>query len=174
MRELELQSSVRATGRGFRFNGRTPALVGRLAREAGVIPVKSPAPGSAEIGAHLAGLRDSVPDGFSLGYSGDWNAVEALLAGGDAWYSVMGGLFPETAMAIVRAVQDGNAATARALDAKLQPLWSLFREFSSLRVMYVCAEMRGLCRTQPPRPILPLTGLARERVVDTLRSLDLR
>jgi 4-hydroxy-tetrahydrodipicolinate synthase len=173
MRELELQSSVRATGRGFRFNGRTPALVGRLAREAGVIAVKRPAPGSAEIGAHLAGVRDSVPDEFSLRYSGDWNAVEALLAGGDAWYSVMGGLFPETAMAIVRAVRDENAATARALDAELPPLWSLFREFLSLRVMYICAEVRGLCRTQPPRPILPLTGSARERVVDTLRSLDL-
>ena len=137
-----------------------------------MIAVKSPAPGSAEIGTHLAGLRDSVPDEFSLGYSGDWNAVEALLAGG-AWYSVMGGLFPETAMAIVRAVRDENAATARALDAGLPPLWSLFSKFLSLRVMYVCAEVRGLCRTQPPRPILPLTSSAREQVVDTLRSLDL-
>lgn len=85
----------------------------------------------------------------------------------------MGGLFPETAMAIVRAVRDENAATARALDAGLPPLWSLFSKFLSLRVMYVCAEVRGLCRTQPPRPILPLTGSAREQVVDTLRSLDL-
>ena len=152
----------------------TPALVGRLSREAGVIAVKSPAPARPDIAAHLAGLRAVVPDGFSLGYSGDWHAVEALLAGGDTWYSVMGGLFPHTAMAIVRAVRVGDAETARAWDARLQPLWSLFREFSSLRVMYACAGALGLSRLDPPRPILPLPDSARDRIVQTLRNLELR
>ncbi|MCJ2082996.1 dihydrodipicolinate synthase family protein [Methylobacterium sp. J-090] len=151
----------------------TPALVGRLSRETGIIALKSPAPERPEIAAHLMKLRETVPAGFSLGYSGDWNAVEALLAGGDAWYSVMGGLFPHAAMAIVRAVRDGDADAARALDARLQTLWSLFREFSSLRVMYTCAEELGLCNTRPPRPVLPLAGAARDKVVQTLRRLDL-
>ncbi|MDO9428001.1 MAG: dihydrodipicolinate synthase family protein [Methylobacterium sp.] len=151
----------------------TPALVGRLSREPGIVAVKCPAPGRREVIAQLTGLREAVPDGFSIGFSGDWNAVEALLAGGDVWYSVMGGLFPRTAMAIVRAVRDGDTDAARALDARLQPLWGLFKEFSSLRVVYACAHELGLCSTQPPRPILPLTGPARDTVVRTLRDLDL-
>ena len=86
----------------FRFS---PALVGRLSRMAGIVAVKSPAPKASTVAAHLADLRDLVPEGFSLGYSGDWNAVEALLAGGDAWYSVIAGLFPGISVAMVRAVQ---------------------------------------------------------------------
>jgi 4-hydroxy-tetrahydrodipicolinate synthase len=154
----------------FRF---TPALVGRLSRVPGVVAVKSPAPEPQGVGGHLRELRDVVPDKFSLGYSGDWNSVEALLAGGDAWYSVIAGLFPQPAMAIVRAVQAGDAAEAQRLNARLQPLWNLFKEFSSLRVIYACADLLSICRAAPPRPILPLNGEVRQRVADTLKALDL-
>jgi 4-hydroxy-tetrahydrodipicolinate synthase len=154
----------------FRFS---PALVSRLSRVPGIIAVKSPVPEPQAIAAHLAELRRAVPDGFSLGYSGDWNSVEALLAGGDAWYSVIAGLFPQSAMAIVRAVQAGDTAEARRLNGQLQPLWDLFKEFSSLRVVYASADLLGLCRAVPPRPILPLSGEARQRVADTLRTLNL-
>jgi 4-hydroxy-tetrahydrodipicolinate synthase len=65
----------------FRFS---PALIGRLSRLPDIIAVKSPAPEPQAVAAHLADLRRVVPDGFSLGYSGDWNSVEALIAGGDA------------------------------------------------------------------------------------------
>ena len=74
---------------------------------------------------------------------------------------------------LVRAVRSGDHGAARDLDARLQPLWSLFREFSSLRVMYACANALGRCRLDPPRPILPLPEFARDRVVQTLRSLEL-
>ena len=114
-----------------------------------------------------------MPDGFPIGYSGDGNVVEALLAGGDAWYAVAAGLFPKASLAIVQAVRSGNAAEARRLNAGLQPLWDLFKELSSLRVMYAAADFLGLCRAEPPRPILPLSGPARQRVADTLRALDL-
>ena len=154
----------------FRF---TPALVGRISRVPGVVAVKSPAPEPQAVAGHLRELRDVVPDGFSLGYSGDWNSVEALLAGGDAWYSVIAGLFPQPTVAMVRAVQGGNVAEARRLDAQLQPLWDLFKEFSSLRVIYACADLLGICRAAPPRPVLPLSGVARQRVTDTLKTLDL-
>lgn len=154
----------------FRF---TPALVGRLSRVPGVVAVKSPAPEPQAVAEHLRELRNVVPDGFSLGYSGDWKSVEALLAGGDTWYSVVGGLFPQAAMAIVRAVDRGDAAEARRLDARMQPLWDLFKEFSSLRVMYACADLLDICRATPPRPILPLSGEAGQRISDTLKKLDL-
>jgi 4-hydroxy-tetrahydrodipicolinate synthase len=154
----------------FRFS---PALIGRLSRLCGIIAVKSPAPEPPAVAAHLADLRRVVPDGFSLGYSGDWNSVEALIAGGDAWYSVVAGLFPRIGMAIVQALQNGDAAEARRLNERLEPLWSLFKEFSSLRVIYASADALGICRAEPPRPILPLTGAARQRVADAVKALDL-
>ncbi len=154
----------------FKFS---PALVGRLSQLPGIIALKSPAPEPHAVAAHLAELRGVVPDGFSLGYSGDWNSVEALLAGGDAWYSVIAGLLPEVSIAIVRVVQRGDAAEARHLNTSLQPLWDLFKEFSSLRVMYASADLLGICRAEPPRPILPLSGAARQRVAETLKTLGL-
>ena len=155
----------------FRF---TPALVGRLARVPGIVAVKSPAAEPEAVAGQHEALRAAVPAGFALGYSGDWNAVAALLAGGETWYSVVAGLFPEPALAMTRAVEAGDAAEARRLNARLEPLWDLFRTYSSLRVIYACADLLGLCRAAPPRPILPLAGEARQRVADTLDALDLR
>jgi 4-hydroxy-tetrahydrodipicolinate synthase len=154
----------------FRFS---PTLIGRLSRLPGIIAVKSPAPEPQAVPAHLAELRSVVPDGFSLGYSVDWHSVEALIAGGDAWYSVVAGLLPQISMTIVRAVQDGDVAEARRLNARLDPLWSLFKEFSSLRVIYASADLLGICRAAPPRPILPLSDAARQRVADVLQTLEL-
>ena len=114
-----------------------------------------------------------VPNGFSVGYSVDWHSTEGLIAGGDAWSSVVAGLFPGPAMAIVRAARSGDAAQARRLSEGLEPLWALFREFSSLRVMYACADLLGICHNAPPRPILPLGGPARQRVADTIEALSL-
>ncbi len=73
----------------FRF---TPALIGRLARLRGWWPPSAPAPaggGRADARAPAGGRAE----GFPLGFSGDWNATEALIAGGGAWYSVAAGLF---------------------------------------------------------------------------------
>lgn len=155
----------------FRFS---PALVGRLSSVPGVVAIKCPAPDPQSVSAHLDELRAVVPKDFSVGYSVDWYSVEALLAGGDAWYSVLAGLFPHVCMEIVQAVQSGNAEEARRLNANLQPLWDLFREFSSLRVVYALAELRGICRAEPPRPILPLPESVRRMVAEKLKVMELR
>lgn len=60
------------------------ALVAWLAKVPGVTAVKNPAPLPAEARARHDGLRISVPSTFAIGYSGDWNASDAVLAGGDA------------------------------------------------------------------------------------------
>lgn len=149
------------------------ALIGRLARLPHVQAVKNPAPAADAVADHLAGLRTQVPAGFSLGYSTDWHATAALLAGGDTWYSVLGGLFPERCMQILRAVQAGDAEEAHRLNAALQPLWDLFTRYSSLRVICAAANLLDLCQTQPPRPILPLADAPRQQVADTLAALGL-
>ena len=151
--------------------GFSPALVGRLSRVPGIVAVKSPAPGADAVAAHLATLREAAAPGFSVGCSVDVHIVEALIAGADAWYSVAAGQFPAVCAAIVRAVRAGDAERARRLNADLEPLWALFREFTSLRVVYALAEIRGICRTVPPRPVLPLAEPARRRVAEVYERL---
>jgi 4-hydroxy-tetrahydrodipicolinate synthase len=149
----------------------TPALVSRLAKVPGIAGIKNPTEKSDEIRSHLVGQRSSVPESFSIGYSGDWNATEAMIAGADTWYSVLGGILPEVCMKIVSAAQQGDAAEARRLDAALAPIWDLFRLFSSLRTVYALAELLDICRAEPPRPILPLSAAAKRQVAEALECL---
>ena len=154
----------------FRFK---PALIGRLARRPGIVAAKCAAPAPADAAAGVAALHATVPAGFPLGFSGDWNATEALIAGGTAWYSVTGGLFPRTCRAIVRAVEAGDTDRARTLSAELEPLWTLFRTHSSLRVVYALADILGLCRAEPPRPIRPLPPEVVAEIAATVRRMPL-
>jgi len=154
----------------FKF---TPELVGRIAKIPGVVAVKGASQSPELAAAHHKTLRDAVPPGFSVGYSGDWNATEALIAGGDAWYSVAAGLFPNACLAITRAALTGNAPEARRIDAELQPLWALFKEFSSFRVMYAAAGIMGLTNAAPPRPVLPLPDAVKDRIAQVLKELEL-
>lgn len=154
----------------FRFS---PALIGRIARLPGVVAAKCPAPEPSAAEAGLASLTEAVPTEFPVGFSGDWNVTEALLAGGTVWFSVAGGLFPKTCLAIVRAVEAGDAARARALNEALAPLWALFKAHSSLRVVYALADHLGLCHAEPPRPILPLPPEVRADIVSTVERLNL-
>ncbi|SDD72789.1 4-hydroxy-tetrahydrodipicolinate synthase [Bradyrhizobium brasilense] len=151
----------------------TPALIGRLSRVEGIVAVKSPALDASTVAGHLGELRAVVPDGVALGYSADWNCTEALLAGGDTWYSVVAGIFPKVCVDIVRAATSGDAARARELNARLQPIWDLFRTYSSLRVVYALANLRGVCTAEPPRPILPLPADAQRRVRETLAAMEI-
>jgi 4-hydroxy-tetrahydrodipicolinate synthase len=148
-------------------------LLARLSQTPNIIAVKNPAPAGDRMGDEISGLRARVPSGFSLGYSGDWRGAEALIAGGDAWYSVLAGLFPGPCVELVSAVRRGDIDEARRLDRKLQPLWDLFQTFSSLRVVYAAANLLGLCAAQPPRPILPLSGPELGRVAGVLESVGL-
>lgn len=152
----------------FRF---TPGLVARLARVPGVVAIKNPGWDAADAGRLVAEQRAVVPAGFSVGCSGDWLAAETLIAGADTWYSVLGGLFPKVCSGVVKAARAGDAAEARRLDAMLAPVWALFRQHSSLRVVYALAGLMDLCHVDPPRPILPLPDPARRQAAEVLASL---
>ena len=146
-------------------------LIERLSRLPNVLAVKSPSPPGAEAPGRVAALRDSTPDGFSVGFSGDATAAETMIAGADAWYSVLAGLYPAPLVAFQRAVAAGDVAAARRLDLALSPMWDLFRAFSGLRVVYAAANLFGLCETDPPRPILPLSSAARAKVASVIADL---
>lgn len=146
-------------------------LIARLAMLPNVTAVKMPLPADGDYAGEMQRLRAMTPEGFAIGYSGDWGARDALLAGATCWYSVIAGLLPELALALTRAAQTGNATEAEHIDTAFAPLWALFREFGSFRVMFVIAETLGFAPITPPRPILALQPADRERVETVLRPL---
>ena len=146
-------------------------LLERLAHVRCIKAVKMPLPAQGSTADELSRLRNALPEDFSIGYSGDWGCAEALLAGADAWYSVAGGLFPEIAAQLTRAAQAGQTDDAQRLDAQFAPLWALFKEYGSLRVIYAAARQIGLTTCDAPRPILPLGKEETRRVAEAAEHL---
>lgn len=152
-------------------------LHGRIAQLPHVRAIKIPAvpaePGAAR--ARLERLRALVPPHVAIGVSGDASAATGLNAGCQAWFSVIGGLFPRTALAITRAAQAGDAREAARLSERLQPLWTLFGQHGgSLRVVATAAELGGQVRRPSlPPPLRTLEGQARQRLAALLGELAL-
>jgi 4-hydroxy-tetrahydrodipicolinate synthase len=147
------------------------ALIARLAQVAVIAAVKMPLPADGDVAAELVRLRAATTPDFALGYSGDWGAADALLAGADAWFSVIGGTLPVPALKLTRAAQAGDTAEARRLDDAFRPLWALFRQFGSIRVMYAVADILNLGHFEPPRPILALSAAERPAIEAALQAL---
>lgn len=147
-------------------------LIARLADIENIKAIKMPLPADDGYKAEIQKLRATTPDDFAIGYSGDWGAKDALLAGADAFYSVAAGLLPKQFLALVRAAQSGDQDEAERINATFEPLWSLFKTHGSFRVMYVIADLLGLAKIEPPRPILPLGDEAREQIETALKALE--
>jgi 4-hydroxy-tetrahydrodipicolinate synthase len=119
-------------------------------------------------------LRALIPAHVTIGVSGDAHGAAGLRAGCDAWYSAIGGLFPQSTLAIVRAARAGNADEAARLSDRLQPLWALFLRHGSLRVVATAAELLGLAGSPSlPLPLKALTGEERQRLRGVLDELGL-
>jgi 4-hydroxy-tetrahydrodipicolinate synthase len=149
----------------------TRELLARLAELPNIAAIKMPLPGAMTIKAELDELRSGPVGRLAIGYSGDWGAAEAFLSGADAFYSVLGGVLPDVAVAMRRAAAGGDRPEVERIDALLQPMWGLFREFGSIRVVYVMVRELGLSDAVPARPILPLSSEAQGRVVTVLSAL---
>ncbi|MBX4952519.1 HAMP domain-containing protein [Rhizobium binae] len=89
-------------------------LLQRLCDIETIRAVKMPLPVDGDLPGELAALREKTD--LAIGYSGDWGAADALLCGADAWYSVIGGLLPRTALSLTRAATAGDVDEARRLD----------------------------------------------------------
>ncbi|MEV4643258.1 dihydrodipicolinate synthase family protein [Saccharopolyspora sp. NPDC049357] len=154
----------------------TDALYARIAELPHVASIKIPGvptdPGAAE--QRVAALRTSLPS-VTVGVSGDPLAATGLNAGCHTWYSVVAGTLPEPALAITRAAEAGDAASAAAESQRLQPLWELFGRHGSLRVVSAIAEILGLVgHPNLPRPLRELPDDDRAAVARVVRRLELR
>jgi 4-hydroxy-tetrahydrodipicolinate synthase len=146
-------------------------LVARLSHVPGIAAIKMPLPKDNDFSGEMRRLRAGSSAGLAIGYSGDWGAAPALLAGADAWYSVVAGLLPGPALRLTRAGMAGQESETAAADAALEPLWTLFRKHSSLRVMYAIADCLGLRAGAPPLPVKPLDGAAHAAVTEIVERL---
>lgn len=149
----------------------TLELIKRLAALPNIAAIKMPLPNGISFHAEIEALRTAAPRGFSVGYSGDWGAADALLAGADAWYSVVAGLLPTPALALTLAARSGNHAQVQRLNEAFEPLWTLFKEHGSFRVMYAIGAALDLFHAEPPRPVLPIPAEAVSRLEKALEGL---
>lgn len=154
----------------------TDELLGEIAQLSKVRSIKIP-PVSVDLNAakdRISKLRAKIPANVSLGISGDASAAVALNAGCDVWYSVTAGLFPQTALAITRAAQTGNAELTLQLSKRLDELWAFFARYGSLRVIATAAELLGFTESPNlPLPLKALWGEERRKLEQLLNKLKL-
>jgi 4-hydroxy-tetrahydrodipicolinate synthase len=136
------------------------SLIGELAQVPNIAAIKMPLPSDGDFAGELTALAQEAPSSFAIGYSGDWGAASSLLAGGRAWYSVVAGLLPAPALRLTRAAQAGSADDVARIEVAFEPLWALFREFGSLRIMYELADQLSLPVGNPPAPLQRLSDVA--------------
>lgn len=152
-------------------------LYARITALPGVASIKIPGVpvDPADARDRVSRIRDVVPAHVTIGVSGDAFGAAGLIAGCDAWYSVIGGTLPDVVLPIVRAVQDGRAGDAEAESTRLDPLWRLFAELGgSLRVVAAIAEQLGLAPDRClPHPIQGLDAEDRARVSSVVTDLGL-
>ena len=149
-------------------------LYARIAALPGIASIKIPGvPTEPEAARErVASIRAAVPEGVTIGVSGDAFAAAGLAAGCDTWYSVIAGTLPEPAVRITRAALAGDQAAAQAESERLAPIWELFAEFGSNRVVAAIAEHLGLAPERSlPLPIQGLGAADRERVAAALAAI---
>jgi len=145
-----------------------------VARLASVQAIKIPAPPAAEAATRVPQLREVIGDDAIVGVSGDPLAAASLLAGAPAWFSVIGGLLPEAALAITRAAQAGDERRTFEAAERLRGFWELFESYGSLRVVAAAAARLGLTQTvNLPRPLRPLDDAGQARLAQVLDNLGL-
>lgn len=146
-------------------------LLARLARHPRIAAVKMPLP-KGPVSNDLPRLRAALPRGFSIGYSSDWGAGEALLAGADAFYSSIGGTLPGPMVQLARAARRGDIDEVKRIEARLAPLWALCRKHGSLRISYALARLLGLIEVDPPLPLQSVDGEVFAQVEMALSDLE--
>lgn len=156
----------------------TDELHGRISSLEGVRSVKIPGVPDSPVAAteRVAALRQHLRPDVTIGISGDASAGLGLNAGCEVWYSVCGGLFPETAKQITEAAAAQDHARVTALTTRLEPLWAQFRKHGgSIRVIAAAAGVLGLTDTDClPRPLQPLSAGDITDIARVITTLSLK
>jgi 4-hydroxy-tetrahydrodipicolinate synthase len=126
-----------------------------------VTAVKLPSSPADDAARRIGRLRGQLGDDIRIGIAGDAHAPHGIEAGADVWFSVIGGLFPDTAKEIWDAAHSADTGRSAAIADRLAPLYDLFTRFGSIRVVSAAAHLVGIAgRDNLPRPLRPLPDSA--------------
>jgi 4-hydroxy-tetrahydrodipicolinate synthase len=148
-------------------------LHARIAQLSSVASIKIP-PVSLDVDdarARIAGLRALIPSRVTIGVSGDGTSATGLLAGADVWYSVLAGTMPSECVAITAAARAGETEKTQLLSDRLSPIWDLFGQYGSYRVVTAIADALGIVSATLPRPVKGLDWSALDGLNSDLRRL---
>lgn len=154
----------------------TDDLYARIATLPQVASIKIPGVpvDPAAAASRVEAIRRRIPANVTIGVSGDAFGATGLNAGCDAWYSAIGGTLPAAALSITRAALSGRSDEAVRQSARLDPIWALFAEYGSLRVIAAIAEHLGMVGPDSlPRPVRDIPAEARSRITQIVTELDL-
>ena len=141
----------------------------RLAEIPNIIGIKE---ASGDIG-RMVELLNRVPEDFAV-YSGDDpTGMAAMLCGAHGVITVAGNVAPKLFADMCRAALVGNLAEARALNAKLVPLYQeMFCEPSPAAPKWALEKL-GLCSRAVRLPMVSLSEVGQARVNAALQKLQL-
>ena len=141
----------------------------RLAEIPNIIGIKE---ASGDIG-RMVELLNRVPEDFAV-YSGDDpTGMAAMLCGAHGVITVAGNVAPKLFADMCRAALTGNLAEARALNAKLVPLYQeMFCEPSPAAPKWALEKL-GLCSRAVRLPMVSLSETGQARVSAALQKLQL-
>ena len=141
----------------------------RLAEIPNIIGIKE---ASGDIG-RMVDLVNRVPKDFAI-YSGDDpTGMAAMLCGAHGVITVAGNVAPKLFADMCRAALAGNLAEARALNAKLVPLYQeMFCEPSPAAPKWALEKL-GLCSRAVRLPMVSLSETGQARVSAALQKLQL-
>ncbi len=145
--------------------------LGRVAAVPGVGGVKDRGSDLDDLRSRVPRVRDTVPAGVELGYSGDVLGVEALLCGADTWHSGLAGVLPGWYAAVATAAAQGRTDDARALMDRLAVVARLVVSSGGPRAVHAVAALTGVEAGQLPAPLRPLTRDAVEALERALADL---
>lgn len=123
----------------------------------------------------LSQLRALVPEDVAIGVSGDKFGAAGMAAGCDLWLSVIGGLFPNTVKAMIKAATAQSRAEAMNACPELEKMWELFvRNRGGMRVMATAASILGYTeRNNLPEPLMSLNSEDRGQLEALIKQLQL-
>ena len=141
----------------------------RLAEIPNIIGIKE---ASGDIG-RMVELLNRMPEDFAV-YSGDDpTGMAAMLCGAHGVITVAGNVAPKLFADMCRAALTGNLAEARALNAKLVPLYQeMFCEPSPAAPKWALEKL-GLCSRAVRLPMVSLSEVGQARVNAALQKLQL-
>lgn len=147
----------------------TPDTLMRLAEVDGITGVK-------EASGNVAQIQEIImrrPKGFEV-LSGDDALTLALIGlGADGVISVASNCCPGMVSDLVRNARAGNMDTARAIQAKMLPLFtSLFVESNPIPIKYVMGNM-GFGNGEPRLPLTPLSENGKRKLDPVLEELGI-